>query len=186
VVGGGAEHWRKGKDLFVQLAFLVRSRGHHNTHFLWLGEWDHPDRKLEIAHDLELLALSDQVHFIGQVDDPTDYFAAADFFVMVSREDPFPLVCLEAAFVSKPIICFSHAGGMPEFVADDCGFVVPYLDLNSMADKIELLIENPALAEKLGSNARTKVLQNHSLERIAPEILDCMRQTARTRADRIE
>ncbi|MDH6063711.1 hypothetical protein, partial [Umezakia ovalisporum] len=40
-------------------------------------------------------------------------------------------VCLEAASLGKPILCFDKAGGEPEFVEDDCGFIVPYLDLDA-------------------------------------------------------
>jgi hypothetical protein len=38
-------------------------------------------------------------------------------------------VCLEAAALGKPIICFGDAGGMPEFIEEVCELVVPYLDI---------------------------------------------------------
>ena len=41
------------------------------------------------------------------------------------EEDPYTLVCLEAAALEKPYVCFEGAGGSPEFVEEDCGFVVP-------------------------------------------------------------
>jgi glycosyltransferase involved in cell wall biosynthesis len=60
------------------------------------------------------------------------YFAAFDVFALVSREDPFPVVCLEAASLGKPIVCFNSSDGEKEFVENDCGFVVPDLDIEIM------------------------------------------------------
>ena len=59
----------------------------------------------------------------------SDYFSIFDVFALMFREDPFPLVCLEAALLEKPNLCFARAGGASELVESDSGFVVPYLDL---------------------------------------------------------
>ena len=125
--------WRKGTDLFLQLARIV-SQQLSNAHFAWIG--GSARDVLEIEHDVRLAGLAQKVRVTGAVAKTADYFGAADVFVLTSREDPYPLVCLEAAALSKPIVCFAGAGGMPEFVEEDCGFVVPYLDLAAMAEGI--------------------------------------------------
>jgi glycosyltransferase involved in cell wall biosynthesis len=91
---------------------------------------------------------------------------------MVSREDPFPLVCLESASFSKPILCFEKAGGMAEFVENDCGFIVPFLDTETFADRILELYENPNRSKTLGENAAKKVRGNHDIEISAPKVLE--------------
>jgi len=96
---------------------------------------------------------------------------------LVSREDPFPLVCLEAASLGKPIVCFDKAGGMPEFVEDDCGFIVPYLDTEAMAEKIIELIKNPELRQRLGERARKKVKERFDVEVQAPKIFSLIQRT---------
>jgi glycosyltransferase involved in cell wall biosynthesis len=83
---------------------------------------------------------------------PADYMAAADVFVLTSREDPYPLVCLEAAALEKPIVCFEGGGGTPEFVEADCGFVVPYLDIIGMADRVISLLDSPDCRDNLGAS----------------------------------
>ena len=126
IVGSGYETWRKGKDLFVQLASHVHQKLETDTvHFLWVGGRIDNEEYYEIAHDIKMAGLEHYVHFCGEVSNPLDYFAASDLFALVSREDPYPLVCLEAAILGKPILCFDNAGGMPEFVENDAGFVVP-------------------------------------------------------------
>ena len=92
----------------IKLARLV-SQQRSNVYFAWIGG----GAVQRLEHDARLLGLSAKMRFTGEVAKPADYFAAADVFAMTSREDPYPLVCLEAAAVAKPIICFADAGGCP-------------------------------------------------------------------------
>ena len=66
-------------------------------------------------------------------------------------------VALEAAALGKPVLCFADSGGMPEFVEDDAGFVVPYLDLAAMAERIAALAVDTTLRARLGKRAAEKV-----------------------------
>jgi glycosyltransferase involved in cell wall biosynthesis len=178
IVGSsGMETWRKGKDLFIQLAIAVLGKaGDRPIHFVWVG--GHPDstEAYQIRHDLHHAGLMDQVHFVDPVTNPMDYYNQFDVFAMVSREDPFPLVNLEAASLGKPIVCFDNSGGSPEFVEEDAGFVVPYLDINAMADKIILLAMNNKLREELGSRGSAKVTDSYDVSVGARKILDVIEQ----------
>jgi glycosyltransferase involved in cell wall biosynthesis len=177
VAGSGFETHRKGKDLFVLLAAEVqRTNPARSCHFVWIGGWENDSNRRQIETMVHDSQLSGRVTFVGQVSNPLDYFAAADVFAMVSREDPFPLVCLEAAALSKPVLCFADAGGMPEFVEDDCGFVVPFLDLEEMARKILLLAGNRMLLEALGANAARKVRNRHDVSVGGPRIVNVIRE----------
>jgi glycosyltransferase involved in cell wall biosynthesis len=172
VVGGsGYETWRKGKDLFVQLATLIRRRNPSRSFwFVWVGwEGDEEERR-QLRHDVEKAGIADSFCWTGEVSNPLDYFACFDAFALVSREDPFPLVCLEAALLEKPILCFAGAGGISELVEEDSGFTVRYLDLNAMADKLLLLGENEDLRRKMGACGAAKVRQRFSLDVMAPRL----------------
>ena len=91
---------------------------------------------------------------------------------MVSREDPFPLVCLEAAAFQVPIICFRDAGGMPDFVEDDAGIIVPYLDVEGAASSVLALACDGDLRRRLGSRAEAKVRARHDIDKVGPQLLD--------------
>ena len=160
IVGGGTASWRKGTDLFIHLARAVCQR-RSRAYFAWIGggsTW-------EFEHDVRVCGLAERIRFTGAVVKPADYLAAADIFVLTSREDPYPLVCLEAAALGKPIVCFEGAGGAPEFVEEDCGFVVPYLDIMEMADRVVSLLDSPDCRLTFGSTARSKVAQRHDIKR---------------------
>src|SRR5262249_48407495 len=80
-----------------------------------------------------------------------------------SREDPFPLVCLEAAALGVPVVCFEGAGGIREFVENDAGFVVPYLDVRGAADAIVALARSRELRNRLGARAAEKGRARHDV-----------------------
>jgi glycosyltransferase involved in cell wall biosynthesis len=71
------------------------------------------------------------------------------------------LVVLEAATHSKPTICFANAGGAPEFVQDDAGSVVPYLDIITVANVILEYYANTDLLNQRGEIAKEKVQTKH-------------------------
>ena len=77
--------------------------------------------------------MTDAVHFVGELENPHPLLNACDLFCLPSREDPFPLVMLEAGALGKPMVCFDGAGGAKEFAARGAGIVVPYLDVPAMA-----------------------------------------------------
>jgi glycosyltransferase involved in cell wall biosynthesis len=183
VIGGsGAEFWRKGHDLVAPLLLaLKRKAAGREIHFVWVGKEGDEQQKYEMWHDLKQAGVAAKYHGSGEVSNPLDYFAAMDAFTLLSREDPFPLVCLEAALLGKTVLCFAGAGGIPDLVGEDAGFVVPYLDVETMAEKIRLLVESPELGARLGSAAAEKVRTRHTLDVTAPKLLKTINQFMRAK-----
>lgn len=175
--GCGTIYWRKGTDFFIETAKTLKDKGVDNFIFYWIGGnyWDAESEEWGEWKTWENLItqnnLNENIVFLGEKENPRDYFTAGDIFFLPSREDPFPLVCLEAAECGLPIVCFEDAGGMPEFVEDDAGNVVPFLDINAAANALEELIVNEIVRTEKGKNARTKLFQRHSDDIAAPKIL---------------
>ena len=181
ICASGTTGWRKGPDLFIQVAYLIHKlQPDISIYFLWVGGEKQGQRYNDLMHDIEKLRLTKYVQFLGEQKDPFRYFAACDVFLMVSREDPFPLVCLEAAALEKPIICFDQAGGMREFVEGDAGFVVPYLDTFEMAQKAIHLLQSLELRRFLGQKAKEKVKKRHDIKVAAPKLLQFIKYTMHT------
>lgn len=173
IIGGaGTADWRKGVDLFVQMSGVIsRKFSGRPVHFIWVGGDKQGLKSDELRYDSARLGLEGVMHFVGAVPNHLDYLAAFDIFTLTSREDCFPLVMLESALFRKPILCFERAGGAEEFVEGDAGFVVPYLDVEAMADKAVLLLDSQNLRDELGEAAYKKVKQRHDVELAGPEIL---------------
>lgn len=170
VIGGcGTVDWRKGSDVFLLVAKALTGKlPQRPVHFLWVGGKPRPLQTVQ--YDLERLGLGATAHFVGQRPDPMTYFALFDAFLLPSREDPFPLVGLEAAALGVPIVCFADAGGMPEFVEDDAGYVVPYLDIEGAADRLLALANSECTRTALGRRAAEKVAERCSIDVIGPQV----------------
>jgi len=176
--------FRKGADLFIQSAQKLRAQGRTDFHFYWIGEfrddesdpgygvWS--DHKTEIRNS----DLQDCVTFLGYKENFKEYFQSADIFLLPSREDPLPLVALEAAKFGLPVICFADAGGTPELVGDDAGAVVPFEDLEIMTEKLLALMDDVDLRRGMGSRAREKFLLQFTIDRVMPSALSVCRKTA--------
>lgn len=171
IVGSsGTTDWRKGADLFVQLARSMRPfEKDRPIHFLWIGGDGDGPQWGTLWYDAKRAGILDRVHFAGAHSNPLDYMSLFDVFALMSREDPYPLVNLEAASLGKPIVCFDGSGGAPEFIEDDAGFIVPYLDIDAMAIKVWQLLENDTLRFDLGKRACEKVRERHDVSIAAPQ-----------------
>jgi glycosyltransferase involved in cell wall biosynthesis len=174
----GTLEWRKGPDLFLQIASLARKRvGQRALHFLWLG--GDPTgglREADLRADLRLLGMEAQVTLVGERPDPARYLAALDLFLLTSREDPFPLGMLEAAAMGLPILCFAGSGGGPEFVESDAGWVAPYLDTGAMAEGVVALATDDVRRSRVGEAAARKVRERFTINVQAPRIAAIMEE----------
>jgi glycosyltransferase involved in cell wall biosynthesis len=168
----GSIEWRKGPDLFIQLAKKVTEiYTGKQLFFIWVGG----DCSGDYFHDLETKIhkydLNGKVLFTGQKEKPLEYFSLFDIFAMVSREDPFPLVNLENALLGNPIICFKNSGGSSELVENCCGYAVDYLDLDLFARRIVELIESKTTRKKFGAAGMKAVKEEYNVEILAPELV---------------
>lgn len=181
IIGGcGNAEWRKGNDLFNVIAQLVISEYVDlPVYFVWVGM---PRNSLyeDLALDLKKAGLTDRVLLIEPTPEVFRYTTRFDIFALCSREDPYPLVVLEAALSETPVVCFEHAGGAPELVETDGGFVVPYLDTMAMADAIGTLIDDTIQRRTMGQTLRRKVIERHSSEQSMDSFLAIVKQLTAT------
>ena len=159
VLGCGTIHHRKGTDLFVQVAReLFELSGNDRAVFLWVGpDQDGPLLRQWCEHDILSSGLEGRVRFAGPRESTDDYFGAADAFALTSREDPFPMVNLEAMARGVPVVAFEDAGGAAEALGERCGILVPYLDVKAMARSLLCLCEAPEFHAEISRNARRRI-----------------------------
>lgn len=165
------DHWGKGhREFFTALANL---KDRYPVEGLIIGGGR---REAEMRHLAAEMGLTGRVHFLGQRDDVPDLLAALDIFVLPSHSEGVSLALLEAMAAGLPVIA-SRVGGLPEVVTDgDNGLLIPPKDPEALAAALARLLDNPALAQKLGENARRQVQENFSLDRLGREINEIYRE----------
>ncbi len=175
VTGCGTVYPRKGPDTFLEVACrALTQRGGQNLHFLWIGDGE----MLEgLRLRAEAMGISDRVRFIGFREDAAELIAAADIFFLASREDPFPLVCLEAAHFAVPTVCFEGGTGITEFIGTDAGVSIKGdRDIGAATHILVQLGNDRAKREQLGLRARDKVMHAHSSRKSLLEIFLALRK----------
>lgn len=166
LIGGcGNAEWRKGVDVFVNIVKECQSTSiANNIHFVWIGMKKDGDYYEKIIFDIEKMGISNIISLIEPTPKAKEIINSLDIFLVSSREDPFPLVMLEAALCEKPILGFEQTGGCSEFTEENSGKLAPYLNIKAMSKLIADLVKNPEDRTKLGKNARQNVLQNYAYE----------------------
>jgi len=95
-----------------------------------------------------------------------DLISAADMVLLPSRLDCFGIVVLEAWMSGKPVTG-SWSGAMPDIIDDGVnGFLVPWGDTASLANRISILLDNPDLRVKMGKIGRKNVLQRWTWDKV--------------------
>ncbi len=169
IVGGlGTIDWRKSPDLFIQTAALLFNENPDvEISFLWQGAHIFDLAFKQLTYDLEKSGLNKKITILGSKDETDSFYENIDILFLTSREDPYPLVVLEAAAYSIPTICFSNTGGAVEFITNSKGGkVVNYLNVKAAADAIMHYYKFPEDRIKDGINAfnyQEKTHQNEEL-----------------------
>lgn len=163
VVGGcGNAEWRKGNDVFNWIARIVITKtAPLPVYFVWVGAGPGHEIYSLLRSDIDRMNLADRIILIPPTSRALDYISRFDIMLLSSREDPYPLVVMEAALNETPVVCFQDAGGAPELIEDDAGSVVPYMDVPGAADAVIQLTLDTERRLALGKKARLKVLERH-------------------------
>ncbi|MBQ8858075.1 MAG: glycosyltransferase [Lachnospiraceae bacterium] len=141
---------RKGVDLLFNALIRVQS----DFELYLAGGGDEKENLKKLAKELKI---ENQVHFLGQLSrkELLKHYADSDLFVLPTREDCFALVILEAMCSELPIVCSKYADGAYDLIEEGKnGFVADPYDAKAFAEKIDLLLKDKVLREKMREQSK--------------------------------
>jgi D-inositol-3-phosphate glycosyltransferase len=118
------------------------------------------------------LGIEDQVQFAGKKNREhlKFYYAAADVFITTPWYEPFGITPLEAMACGTPVIG-SNVGGIKYSVVDGVtGALVPPNDASALAEKVDEIINNESILNKMGQNALKHVNANFTWKKVATQV----------------
>ncbi|OCL25565.1 hypothetical protein U472_14635 [Orenia metallireducens] len=134
-----------------------------------------------LSDDLKALSkkynLDDKIEFLGFVDDKDlpAYYHASDMFVLpsVAKSEAFGIVQLEAQACGKPVISTNLPTGVPYANKDkETGLVVEPKSSKQLAEAINLLLENEEIRLEYGDNAKRRVNELFTVEKMGESYFD--------------
>lgn len=138
------ENFRKGYDILSE----VISTNNFDCEFIIIGQGDPK-------------SFNEKTHFLGNITSEerlSMLYAAADAFILPSREDNLPNTMLESLCCGTPVISMPN-GGMKENIQDGInGFICKTIDAKGLYDGIATFLENKSIFnnKEIAENAHKK------------------------------
>ncbi len=161
----GRLNYYKGVD------YLIEAMKDIGANLVVIGEGKEKERlKLKV----ERLKLGDRVFFLSHQprEKLINFYGASEVFVLPSifKSEAFGIVLIEAMVCGKPVVSTELGTGTSWInINEKTGFVVPPKDSRSLAKVINKILENKKLAEEFSKNAKKRVKENFSLDKMLKE-----------------
>ena len=166
----------KGIEDAIKASAILKMKG---LDFKWVfvGGWSSLEFKNKIKLLIEENGLQDNMIFVGEKieKEKWKYFSDANVLCLPTRKDLMPLCILEGMMMSLPIVS-TRLRTIPHIVDEGVnGLLSQVNDPKSLSENLEYLLNNKAICEEYGINARNKFeneykISNH-LKLMKSEIL---------------
>ena len=132
------------------------------VHLHIVGPVSDKDYKRKLDDLIVKMALQNEVTFTGPKSgsELENEYSECSVFVLPSKSESNPIVLLEAMATGKPIIA-TNVGGIPEMLDDGKeGFLIEFGNIEKMAEKIKILVENKELRAEMGKSGKNRARNN--------------------------
>jgi len=163
----GAVGKLKGERDLIKALAILRDGGKTNIKVSFLG---YGAESLKTYCDES--GISEFIEFLGAVslNERIEFFQKADIFVLPTYAEAMPMSVIEAMAAGLPVVS-TAVGGIPELIEDGTdGFLFTPGDVNALAEKISLLLDDKATRIKIGNKARQKAREQMDFSQYADKL----------------
>ena len=158
---------QKNPELFLEAIFILQQKGENTFNYLFIGDGPQLSSLKKKAAEWDLR----NVDFKGEVSNPENFLKDSSIFISIQKDNNYPSQSLIEAMACENAIVASDVGETRKLVTENEGILVP-LNAEKIAEAIQYLINNPDKCERLGKNARKKVLKEQTIEKYLEYFLD--------------
>lgn len=163
----GALRESKGVMTLLEACRILRDK-EVPFHANLVGAFESPQFESEARSFVDCHLLGDAVSLPGVLsgDEKCAAYASADVFCLPSyyESETFGIVLVEALSFGLPVVA-THWRGFSDIVEEGvCGFLVPVRDAVAVAQRLEVLIRDPALRRRMGEQGRERYLERFTVE----------------------
>lgn len=150
----------KNPALLIEAISILKLKRFTDFEVYFLGEGILLDGLINMKTQLKL----DNVFFERGVLDTAKYLRGSKIFISIQKDNNYPSQSLLEAMACGNAIIASDVGETRRLVTENEGILVP-LSAESIAEAIQILINDPLRCTQMGLLARQKVLVEHSIEK---------------------
>jgi glycosyltransferase involved in cell wall biosynthesis len=170
---------RKGHTTLIDAAPTIL-RAFPDARFFFVGALENPPYQEQLQTMLRERGLEAAFTFTGWREDVPALMASMDLIVVPTlTPEPAALSLMEAMALQRPLIA-SRTGGTAELVVDgETGLLFAPGDAAALAQLVERLLGDPALATRLGTAGRARMESCFSLDRHLARVEELYQQACR-------
>ncbi len=169
---------QKGQDTLIKACGSLRRKG-VPVHLIMVGDQtigDGASYAAELDHQIRNEGLTESVTRTSYMERIETAYKAMDIFVLPSHSETYGMVTIEAMASRRPVVA-TDAGGTPEIIHDGrTGLLVPPENADAMAEAIERLLRDEALALQLATAAQQHATDRYSHHRTCGMLEDMLEQ----------
>ncbi len=163
----------KGHEEFLEAADIINKEYIDKVHFTIIGnasfgEEEYERKIKQLSKELNI----NNVTFTGFTHKPERITAALDILAFPSHNESFGRVLLEAMALKIPIAASGNSGVLDIIIENETGFLFEPKNSSQLAEKLELLIENPVLRKKFAENGYKRAKDVFSFDIMTEKLID--------------
>lgn len=150
------------KPVFVSVARLHSRKGFHKLmeaharllkdgfdhHIIVIGDGEEMSNLKKQTEDL---GVTESFKLLGSLMNPYPYVKDADFFILPSESESWPLIIADSLILQKPIIS-TNVGGIPEMIEHGkTGYLINY-ETDEMYESMKKFLTEPRLISEIKEN----------------------------------
>lgn len=165
----------KGYREFFKAAKQI-SLKYRDVLFLTIG-MEVPGERDPFDSDLiEQLGLTHRVLKLSSRHDMAELYSVMDLLVSGTYREGFPRSLIEGAAMALPIIATDIPGSREAVIDQFNGYLVPVKDSQSLADKMEVLLNDASLRKQIGMNGRALARKSFDQADVIARLKNCYEQ----------
>ncbi len=150
---------RKCYNDFIKVLHLLPT----DVEGIIVGDGPEKSSIIDLAKEL---GVNDRLHMPGFISEEEKFqlLENCELYLLTSLHEGFGIVIQEAFQAGLPIVGTNNGGQIDMITENENGYLVDVHDIDKMAEKVKLIINNTHIKERISANNKAKLKQYETLE----------------------
>jgi glycosyltransferase involved in cell wall biosynthesis len=162
----------KGICEYLEACRIIKRKYRH-VRCMLVGPFDTNPSAVKES-DLKPYIEDDSIEYAGEQDDVRPFIIQCSTYVLPSYHEGTPHSVLQAMAMGRAIITTDAPGCRETVKNGENGFLIPVKNVEAVVEKMEYLINNPAINAKMGEQSRVVAEEKYYIRKVNKAIFEVM------------